>query len=73
MVDPNGGSKWWVQMAGPNGCAAILEAGVQMDPDEPIRCFQTFESNVLFALRFMVDTQIVGGNWVSFPHTSKPF
>ena len=29
------------------------------------RRFVTFESNVVFALRFMVDTDVVGGNWVS--------
>uniref|UniRef100_A0A1D1ZQR0 DNA polymerase n=1 Tax=Auxenochlorella protothecoides TaxID=3075 RepID=A0A1D1ZQR0_AUXPR len=27
----------------------------------------TYESNVLYALRFMVDTGIVGGNWVELP------
>ena len=26
--------------------------------------FPTFESNVLFVLRYMIDTDIVGGNWV---------
>jgi hypothetical protein len=27
----------------------------------------TFESNVLFILRFMVDCQVTGGNWVELP------
>lgn len=27
----------------------------------------TFESNVLFALRFMIDCNIVGGNWIEVP------
>jgi len=39
-------------------------------------CFQTFESNVLYTLRFMVDRGVVGGNWVELPaggyhHTQK--
>ena len=29
--------------------------------------FQTFESNVLYTLRFMVDRGVVGGNWVELP------
>ena len=45
--------------------AAILEQGVPLDClDGNAKSFQTYESNVLFALRFMVDTDIVGGNWV---------
>ncbi len=31
------------------------------------RSFTTFESNVLFALRFMIDHDVVGGNWVELP------
>lgn len=27
----------------------------------------TYESNVLFALRFMIDCNIVGGNWIELP------
>lgn len=45
--------------------AAILEQGVSLPClDDQVRSFLTYESNVLFALRFMVDTDIVGGNWV---------
>ena len=29
--------------------------------------FQTFESNVLYTLRFMVDGGVVGGNWLELP------
>ena len=32
--------------------------------------FSTFESNVLFVLRFMIDTGVVGGSWVS-AHAGK--
>jgi DNA polymerase elongation subunit (family B) len=38
--------------------------------DGNAKCFNTYESNVLFALRFMVDTDIVGGNWVRLPTES---
>ena len=31
------------------------------------RSFTTYESNVLFALRFMIDHEVVGGNWVELP------
>lgn len=27
----------------------------------------TYESNVLFALRFMIDCNVVGGNWIEVP------
>ena len=27
----------------------------------------TYESNVLYALRFMIDCSVVGGNWVELP------
>lgn len=32
-----------------------------------MKSFMTFESNVLFALRFMIDCNIVGGNWIEVP------
>ncbi len=51
--------------------AAILEQGVPIDAlDGNNKSFLTYESNVLFALRFMVDTDIVGGNWVRYPAMS---
>lgn len=31
------------------------------------KSFMTYESNVLFALRFMIDCNIVGGNWIEIP------
>lgn len=31
------------------------------------RGFVTYESGVAFTLRFMVDTSVVGGNWVECP------
>ncbi len=53
--------------------AAILEQGVALDClDGHQRSFLTYESNVLFALRFMVDTDIVGGNWVCVTFMHDP-
>lgn len=31
------------------------------------RCFLTYESDILFSLRFMIDCDIVGGQWVTIP------
>ena len=31
------------------------------------KSFLTYESNILFALRFMIDCNIVGGNWIELP------
>ena len=33
--------------------------------------FPTFESNVLYTLRFMVDRDIVGGNWIELPAVGR--
>ncbi|KAL3688153.1 hypothetical protein R1sor_014462 [Riccia sorocarpa] len=47
-------------------CRGILEKGIHIDGIGS-RCFLTYESNVLFALRFMIDCSIVGGNWIELP------
>ncbi|KAL9233345.1 hypothetical protein vseg_008362 [Gypsophila vaccaria] len=47
-------------------CRGILDRGIQID-GLGMQCFTTYESNVLFALRFMIDCNIVGGNWVEVP------
>ena len=47
--------------------AGILEQGVYIESLNMSRRFTTFESNVLFALRFMIDHEVVGGNWVELP------
>ncbi|KAF3440626.1 hypothetical protein FNV43_RR18910 [Rhamnella rubrinervis] len=44
-------------------CRGILERGIQID-GLGMKGFMTYESNVLFALRFMIDCNIVGGNWI---------
>uniref|UniRef100_A0A0E0F356 DNA polymerase n=1 Tax=Oryza meridionalis TaxID=40149 RepID=A0A0E0F356_9ORYZ len=44
-----------------------------MGPDDisrfhqTLESFLTYESNILFALRFMIDCNIVGGNWIEVP------
>ncbi|KAK8958305.1 DNA polymerase delta catalytic subunit [Platanthera guangdongensis] len=48
------------------GCRGILERGIQLDGFGS-KSFITYESNVLFALRFMIDCDIVGGNWIEVP------
>ena len=53
-----------------NGIAAagIFETGVPLEClGGRIKAFVTYESGVLFVLRFMVDTGVVGGNWVECP------
>jgi DNA polymerase delta subunit 1 len=47
----------------------ILERGINI-PGVGYQQFNTFESNVLFILRFMIDCNIVGGNWLEFPKSS---
>ena len=44
----------------------ILDRGIQIE-GFGMKNFVTYESNVLFALRFMVDCNIVGGNWIEVP------
>ncbi|KAJ6305585.1 hypothetical protein OIU78_021014 [Salix suchowensis] len=48
------------------GCRGILDKGIQID-GLGMRSFLTYESNVLFALRFMIDCNVVGGNWIEVP------
>ena len=47
-------------------CRTILEQGIEV-PGLGQRSFLTFESNVLYTLRFMIDRGIVGGNWLELP------
>lgn len=46
-----------------DGFSGILDKGIQID-GLGMQSFMTYESNVLFALRFMIDCNIVGGNWI---------
>lgn len=48
-------------------CRSILEKGIQIDGLGMQNFLTTYESNVLFALRFMIDCNIVGGNWIEAP------
>ncbi|KAH7681089.1 DNA-directed DNA polymerase protein [Dioscorea alata] len=47
-------------------CRGILEKGIQIE-GLGSKSFITYESNILFALRFMIDCGIVGGNWIEVP------
>ncbi|GFY91305.1 DNA polymerase delta subunit 1 [Actinidia rufa] len=47
-------------------CRGILDRGIQID-GLGMKSFITYESNVLFALRFMIDCNVVGGNWIEVP------
>ena len=44
----------------------MLEAGISLPGQNAVH-LSTYESNVLFALRFMIDTGLVGGSWVELP------
>ncbi|GJN37713.1 hypothetical protein PR202_gb26694 [Eleusine coracana subsp. coracana] len=44
----------------------ILEKGITIE-GLGSKSFLTYESNILFALRFMIDCNIVGGNWIEVP------
>lgn len=50
-----------------NTCRGILEKGLFVPNFGKQIAFPTFESNVLFVLRFMIDRGIVGGNWIELP------
>ncbi|XP_073013443.1 DNA polymerase delta catalytic subunit [Typha latifolia] len=47
-------------------CRGILERGIMIE-GLGSKSFLTYESNILFALRFMIDCNIVGGNWIEAP------
>jgi len=46
--------------------SGILDRGIQLD-GLGMKSFVTYESDVPFALRFMIDCNIVGGNWIEIP------
>lgn len=48
--------------------AGVCERGVAV-PGAGVVHFQTYESAVLYPLRFMIDQDVVGGNWVEAPPT----
>lgn len=48
---------------------ALVENGIRVG-DYGTLAGTSYESNVIFAMRFMVDLGIVGGNWVELPKSS---
>ncbi|XP_072033784.1 DNA polymerase delta catalytic subunit-like [Amphiura filiformis] len=47
-------------------CKRLLEQGISVPP-YPAQGFQSYESNIDFEIRFMVDTDVVGCNWIELP------
>ena len=45
----------------------VIEKGAVQIPLLGMRPWTTYESNVLFALRFMIDRDVVGCNWIKLP------
>lgn len=45
-------------------CRGVLEKGSFSFGTFPPQAYTTYESNVLFVLRFMIDNNIGGGNWI---------
>jgi DNA polymerase delta subunit 1 len=45
----------------------ILEKGVHIPRLNTFKRFLTYESNILFVLRCMIDKSIVGANWIELP------
>lgn len=61
-----------ITMGLPNMVSAargILERGFSVPGvrEGAFTTYPTFESNIVYALRFMVDCAVVGGNWIEFP------
>ncbi|KAG9481511.1 hypothetical protein GDO78_010637 [Eleutherodactylus coqui] len=44
----------------------LLEQGIRFG-SFPMHCFQAYEANIDFEIRFMVDNDIVGCNWIDLP------
>ena len=49
--------------------AALFEQGIRLNQHQASH-MQTFESNILYSLRFMIDCDIKGGQWVHLPKQS---
>lgn len=47
-------------------CAGALEDGMRCG-DRALPSLASYESNVLYVLRFMVDTNMGGGQWLEIP------
>ncbi|WOG82089.1 hypothetical protein DCAR_0101250 [Daucus carota subsp. sativus] len=45
------------------GCCGMLDKGIQVEGLD-MKSFVTYEGSICFAMRFMFDCNIVGGNWI---------
>ncbi|KAF7721640.1 DNA-directed DNA polymerase delta [Apophysomyces ossiformis] len=51
-----------------------IEAGISVPGlDVPCRSLTTFESNLAFLLRFMIDCKVTGSNWIELPPGTYSF
>ncbi len=46
-------------------CKRVFKEGFQVNGLGNVSCGTSFESNIPFALRFMIDLKIQGGSWIS--------
>jgi DNA polymerase delta subunit 1 len=51
-------------------CKRVFKEGFHVQGLGNVSCSQTFESNIPFPLRFMIDAQIQGGSWMELPKAS---
>lgn len=49
-----------------NSAKRIVETGISFSGHDNVQ-FSTFESNIPFVMRFMVDTRMTGVNWIELP------
>ena len=52
------------------GCKRVFKEGFQVQGLGLVTCSQTFESNIPFPLRYMIDSKIQGGSWIEIPPKS---
>lgn len=49
-------------------CKGKIESGITVAGlDRPCRADTTFESNISYVLRFMIDCKVTGSNWIELP------
>ncbi|KAJ3307302.1 DNA-directed DNA polymerase delta [Kappamyces sp. JEL0829] len=53
-----------------SACKRIYKEGFQVPGLGTVSCYQTFESNIPFTLRYMIDAKIQGMSWVELPKGS---
>jgi DNA polymerase delta subunit 1 len=55
-------------------CKLKIETGIHVAGlDRPCQADTTFESNLAYILRFMIDCKVPGSNWIELPATTWKF